>query len=126
MGKAECIIFLKGENLMELKHFFYNNEILLEDLGKGLKRKVLAYHENLMMVEVYFEKGAVGEIHSHPHEQTTYVLEGEFEFTIDGKKQIVKTGDSMYKEPNVLHGTVCLKKGRLLDIFTPHREDFLS
>jgi quercetin dioxygenase-like cupin family protein len=111
---------------MKLKHYFYNSELPLEDLGYGIKRKVLAYHENLMMVEVFFEKGAVGEIHSHPHEQMTYVLEGEFEFTIDGEKQIVKIGDSMFKEPNVLHGTVCLKKGRLLDVFSPHREDFLE
>jgi quercetin dioxygenase-like cupin family protein len=111
---------------MELKHFFSNSDIPLEDLGKGLQRKVLAYHENLMMVEVYFEKGAVGEMHSHPHEQITYVLEGEFEFTIDGKKQIVKAGDSMFKESNVLHGAICLKKGKLLDIFSPHRADFLG
>ena len=79
-----------------------------------------------MMVEIYFDKGAVGEIHSHPHEQITYVLEGEFEFTIDGKKQIVKDGDSIFNESNVPHGTICLEKGRLLDVFTPHREDFLA
>ena len=47
---------------MELIHFFYNNNVPLEDLGNGLKRKVLVYHENLMVVEVYFEKGAEGEI----------------------------------------------------------------
>ena len=111
---------------MELKHFFYNNDAPLEDLGNGLKRKVLAYHENLMMVEVYFEKGAVGEIHSHPHEQITYVLEGEFEFIIDGEKQIVKAGDSMFKESDVPHGAICLKEGKLLDVFTPYRENFVD
>ena len=111
---------------MKLTHYFYNSDIPLEDLGNGIKRKVLAYHENLMMVEVFFEKGAVGEIHSHPHEQITYVLEGEFKFKIGEKEQIVTAGDSMFKEPNVLHGTVCLKKGKLLDVFSPHREDFLS
>jgi quercetin dioxygenase-like cupin family protein len=110
---------------VKLKHYFYDSDISLEDLGNGLKRKVLAYHENLMMVEVYFEKDAVGEIHSHPHEQITYVLEGEFEFNIDGKIQIVTVGDSMFKESNVPHGTVCFKKGRLLDVFSPHREDFV-
>ena len=112
--------------MFELKHFFHTADIPLEDLGNGLKRKVLAYHENLMMVEVYFEEGAVGAMHAHPHEQITYVLEGEFEFTIDGEKRIVKTGDTMFKNSNVLHGTVCLKKGRLLDVFSPHRADFLS
>ena len=111
---------------MELKHFFYNEDMALEDLGEGVSRKILACHENLMIVEVYFEKNAVGELHSHPHEQITYVLEGEFEFDIGGQKQIVKAGDSMFKEPNVRHGAVCLQKGKLLDVFSPHREDFLS
>ena len=108
---------------MEIKHFFFNQDIPLEDLGKGLKRRVLAYHENLMLVETHFEKGAVGEMHSHPHEQITYVLEGEFEFTIDGQTQIVKPGDSMFKESNIPHGAICLKKGILVDVFTPYRED---
>jgi quercetin dioxygenase-like cupin family protein len=111
---------------MELSNYFFNNDILIEDLGNGIKRRILAFHENLMMVEVFFEEGAVGEMHSHPHEQITYVLEGEFEFTIGEKTKIVKAGDSMYKQPHIPHGTVCLKKGKLLDVFSPHREDFLK
>lgn len=111
---------------MKLKNYFFNRDIPLEDLGNGIKRKILAYHENLMMVEVYFEKGAEGKIHSHPHEQITYVLEGEFKFIIGGKKQVVKAGDSMFKESNVPHGTICLESGKLLDVFFPHREDFIE
>jgi quercetin dioxygenase-like cupin family protein len=111
--------------MMELKHFFYNSDAPLEDVGGGIKRKVLAYHENLMTVEVYFEEGAVAAVHSHPHEQITYVLDGEFEFNIDGEKKIVRAGDALYKEGNLPHGAVCLKAGRLLDVFTPHREDFV-
>lgn len=110
---------------MELKHYVLNEDALLEDIGGGIKRKVLAYHDNLMVVEVYFEEGAIGELHSHPHEQITYILDGEFEFNIGGEKKIVKAGDTTFKEPNVVHGAICLKAGRLLDIFTPHREDFV-
>ena len=93
---------------MEVKNFFIGKDIGVETVGEGIQR-VIAYHENLLTVEVFFEKDAVGEMHSHPHEQVTYVLEGEFEFTIGGKKQIVMAGDSMYKEPQVPHGTICLK-----------------
>lgn len=67
------------------KECFYNKDIGIEDLGKGVSRKILAYDKNLMTVEVFFEEGAVGEMHSHPHEQITYVLEGKFEFTIGGE-----------------------------------------
>ena len=106
--------------------FVYNNDIDLQDLGNGIKRKVLAYSDQIMGVEVYFEEGAIGELHSHPHEQLTYVLDGEFEFTIGEETKIVKKGDTLHKDPNVIHGCTCLKKGVLFDVFTPHREDFLE
>ncbi|GAA0178904.1 cupin domain-containing protein [Clostridium sediminicola] len=111
---------------MDIKNYFINSDTKLEDLGNGVKRKILAYHDNLMVVEVHFEENAVGAIHTHPHEQITYILEGEFEFNIDGNKKIVKAGDSTFKEPNIPHGAVCLKKGKLLDIFTPCRQDFIN
>ncbi|QTH06803.1 cupin domain-containing protein [Vibrio fluvialis] len=106
--------------------FVYNQDVKLEDLGAGVARKILAYSDNIMSVEVHFEQGAIGPMHSHPHEQLTYVLLGEFEFTIGDETKIVKAGDALYKEPNVMHGCVCLKAGVLLDNFTPMRKDFIQ
>lgn len=105
--------------------FVFNDQIELEDLGNGITRKVLAHSDNMMAVEVRFDKGAVGTMHSHPHEQLTYVLSGVFEFTIGDETKIVKAGDTMYKEPNIEHGCVCLETGVLIDNFTPMRKDFL-
>ncbi|RKF17878.1 cupin domain-containing protein [Alginatibacterium sediminis] len=105
--------------------FIFNKDIELTDLGDGISRKVLAHSDNMMAVEVHFEKGAIGALHNHPHEQLTYVLSGEFEFTINDEKRIVKAGDTMYKEPNIEHGCVCLKAGVLIDNFTPMRKDFI-
>ncbi len=106
--------------------FVLNNDISLEDLGEGVSRKVLAHSDNMMSVEVHFEKGAIGAMHSHPHEQLTYVLSGEFEFTIGDEKKVVKAGDTMYKEPEIEHGCVCLEAGVLIDTFTPMRKDFVE
>lgn len=111
---------------MDIRHFVMNEDAPLEDLGGGVSRKVLAYHDNLMVVEVYFEKGAIGALHSHPHEQITYILEGAFEFNVGGEKKVVRAGDTTFKEPNIEHGAVCLEKGKLLDIFTPMRKDFVE
>lgn len=105
--------------------FVFNKDIALEDLGDGIKRKVLAYSDNMMSVEVYFDKGAVGALNSHPHEQITYVLSGEFEFTIGDETKVVKAGDALYKQPNIIHGCTCLSEGVLLDNFTPMRKDFV-
>ncbi|QIA65417.1 cupin domain-containing protein [Vibrio astriarenae] len=105
--------------------FVYNKDITLEDLGEGISRKVLAHNDNMMAVEVHFESGAIGAMHSHPHEQLTYVLSGKFEFTIGDETKVVEAGDTMYKEPNIEHGCVCLEAGTLIDNFTPMRKDFV-
>lgn len=106
--------------------FVFAKDRGFEDQGGGVKRRILAYGDNMMQVEVHFEKGAVGAVHSHPHTQLTHVLEGAFEFTIGGEKQVVRKGDTLYKVPNIPHGCVCLEKGILLDTFAPYREDFLK
>lgn len=111
---------------MDIKNFFLYEDIKREDLGNGVSRKILAYHENLMTVEVSFEEGAIGAPHSHPHEQIVYVLEGTFQFNIDEQKNILKVGDTAYIQPDLEHDVICLKKGKLLDIFTPHRQDFVK
>ena len=106
--------------------FVFGNDIPFEDLGGGVKRKILAYGDDMMQVEVHFEKGAVGAMHSHPHTQLTHVLCGKFEFTIDGETKIVSAGDTLFKLPNIVHGCVCLEAGVLLDTFTPMRADFIK
>ena len=105
--------------------FVKNSDIELKNLGGGVSRKVLAYDEDIMSVEVRFEKGAVGAMHTHPHTQISYVLEGKFEATIDGNVEIISKGDTYITPPDAPHGVVCLEDGVLLDIFTPMRKDFV-
>ena len=111
---------------MKNDNWVFYDDVEFEKTAEGVKRKILAYTDELMIVENSFEKGAVGSLHSHPHTQITYVVEGEFEFEINGVKKIVKKGDSMLKKDGIVHGCVCLKEGKLLDIFTPMREDFIK
>lgn len=110
---------------MKIENFFFNAEIEGKEVAPGVFRKVLAYHNNLMVCELEFQKGAIGTLHQHPHEQITYIISGKFEFEVNGVKKILVAGDSTFKEPNVIHGAVCLEQGKLIDIFTPMREDFI-
>lgn len=73
-----------------------HKDTLPEDNGHGLTRRVLAYSDDLMVVENTFEKGAVAGLHHHPHTQISYIVSGKFEFTVDGEKHVVSTGDSFY------------------------------
>jgi len=69
-----------------------------EETGPGVIRRILAYTDEVMIVENHFEVGAVGALHHHPHTQITYVVSGAFEFEINGEKRVVKTGDSLLKK----------------------------
>ncbi len=106
--------------------FTKNADIPYTDLGGGVKRKILSYDEKMMAVEVHFEKDAVGAMHTHPHTQISYVLEGEFRATIGNEVRVIVKGDTYVTAPNEPHGVVCLAKGVLLDVFTPMREDFVN
>ncbi|WP_237389723.1 cupin domain-containing protein [Bacillus sp. USDA818B3_A] len=105
--------------------FFGKNEQIV-DAGEGVKRKLLGRGGTLMMAEVSFQKEAIGAIHSHPHEQVSYIVQGSFEFHLDGKVQRVVKGDSVYVPSNTLHGVKALEDNSIiLDVFTPQREDFV-
>ena len=110
---------------LKKKAFIADNEIGWEELGGGLKRKIMAHDANLMLVKVAFEKGGIGVLHSHFHTQMSYVESGEFEITIGDQKQVLRKGDVYHVAPNVVHGALCLSEGMLVDIFNPLREDFL-
>ncbi len=93
---------------------------------EGVKRKILSRGGKLMAVEFSFKKGAVGSVHSHPHEQIGYIVKGRFELEMEGKKEEIQAGDSYYVPANVPHGVVALEDGVIFDVFTPQREDFLQ
>lgn len=92
----------------------------------GNRRRVVCFTDELMMVEFAFEKGGEGWMHSHPHVQSSYVAEGVFEVTIDGRTEMLEAGDSFIVPSGLQHGVRALEKGRLIDCFTPHRADFLE
>ena len=110
----------------KVQNFFVGNDIRGREVDPGVTRKVLAHNSDLMVCELHFRKGAVGNLHSHPHTQCTYIISGSFEFDIDGRKMVLGPGDSTYKQSGVVHGAVCLEEGTLLDIFTPQRDEFLK
>lgn len=108
------------------KEFIFGDDMEWEVVGKGLKRKIMAYDDNIMLVKVNFEVGAVGVMHEHYHSQVTYVVSGEYELTIGEETKTVKGGDAFYIPPHVMHGAICKKKGVLIDVFSPIREDFMD
>lgn len=102
------------------------NEMPWETVGEGVRRQIMGFDSQLMLVKVQFDKGAIGAMHQHSHCQATYVVSGKFELVIGNEKRIITTGDGYYIAPYILHGCVCLEPGVLIDTFSPSREDFLK
>lgn len=109
-----------------VKVFIENRSIAWEEVDKGVKRKIMAWDERLMVVKVQFEKGGVGNLHQHYHSQITHIESGIFEVEIAGDKKVLSAGDAFFIPPNVIHGAVCLEAGVLIDVFSPMREDFVE
>ena len=106
--------------------FTYNREIQATPAGDGVLRKVLSYSENLMICEITLEKGSIIAVHAHPHEQITYIISGKCRYTVGEETREVGAGDSVLIPGNVSHSIVILEDMKVIDAFTPAREDFLK
>lgn len=109
--------------------FLLEDTVDKEVIGSG-RRRYLSHTDNLMMVIIDFDDGP-SEVpdppHSHPHEQVSYVAEGTLIVHIGDEATQLQQGDVFTVEPNVPHTIQLLSKHvRLVDTFTPLREDFLK
>jgi quercetin dioxygenase-like cupin family protein len=100
-----------------------------EKLSPYFERRI-THLDNLMVVVCDFTNGPAAEPdkpHSHPHEQITYIAEGELFFFLGDEKYHLKKGD-IYTVPSGLPH--CIQNissfVRLIDTFTPIRKDFLK
>lgn len=114
------------EKSVNKESFIQSNQIDWEQTGDGIRRKILGFDDQVMMVIVEFEKGAVGSLHHHVHRQVSYVASGKFEVTINGKQKVLQQGDCFFVAPDLAHGVVAVEEGSLIDVFVPAREDFLQ
>ena len=108
-------------------HVVYK-DAYIQTSNENMTRKVLAHRGDMMLVEVNCHRASDDPgLHAHPHEQIAYVTKGRFEFLVEGRENVfLAEGDSIYFEPNVVHGGKPLVDNAiLLDIFTPQRDDFL-
>lgn len=69
------------------------------------------------------EAGATFPEHRHPHEQTVIVLEGALELTVGGDTHRLTPGTIFTIPGNVPHAGKALVATRVLDVFSPPRDD---
>ena len=98
------------------------------EIKPGRTRRIL-HTDHLMMVTFSFAEGPAANPdppHTHPHEQVTYVAEGEVMFFIGEESTRLAPGDMVSVPPDLPHRIQLLTPtARLIDTFTPLRRDFL-
>ena len=104
-------------------------ELTPQVIAEG-RTRYLAHTDNLMMAVIDFNDGPTSQPdppHSHPHEQVSYVASGEINFFLDNDPVRLGPGDMFTVPPNVPHAVQLLSDDvRLIDAFTPIREEFLK
>lgn len=63
--------------------------------------------------------------HAHPHEQVASVVEGTYELTVNGEARQLQAGEIAVIPGNVPHSGVAITDCKLVDVFSPVREDYL-
>ena len=80
---------------------------------------------NMTMSFVYMEPHSVAPVHQHAEEQVGTIIEGEYEFDLNGDKRVVRKGDVYVVPPWVPHGAVTHDTSVIaLDVFSPPRAGF--
>jgi len=91
----------------------------------GIEQKTLVYGERTLMAEFILKKGSRLPRHTHPHEQTGYLVEGRIRLAIGAEETDVTPGDSWCIPSGVEHGAEVLEDSVAVEVFSPLREDYL-
>ena len=101
---------------------------LIEQKPKLLAAGLMGHYvhgESMTMGIVEIEAGSELPAHHHPHEQITYILEGELDMMIGSEQVNLKAGMYYVIPSNTPHGATAKTACRVLDVFAPVREDYV-
>lgn len=90
----------------------------------GVVRRTVTDGERVMLIEVTMDAGASVPNHTHPHEQTGYLVSGRGRFRIGDEEGELSPGDCWLVPTNVPHEFTALERSVFVDVFSPPREDY--
>jgi quercetin dioxygenase-like cupin family protein len=98
----------------------------LIEICPGITRRSLAHGKTMYQMIATLTAGSRMPEHSHPQEQIVHIHEGRMRLIVEGVPHELSTGDSFYLASNVPHGVETLLPTRVLDTFSPPRDDYLA
>jgi len=107
--------------IAELSSWIHTKEV-----APGIVVHVVAVGRSLMQCWVAMKKGTVLPVHSHPHEQASFVVSGRVQWAVGGENRDGPAGSGIIFAPNESHGAVVLEDCTIADVFTPVRHEYLE
>lgn len=101
--------------------------LIKEQKPKQLAPGLTGYYthgERMTLGLVEIEAGSSLAEHKHPHEQITYIIEGQLDMMIGGKPYSLMAGMCQVIPSETLHSAIAVTKVSLIDVFNPVREDY--
>jgi quercetin dioxygenase-like cupin family protein len=98
-------------------------DIPVKEIAPGYFSKLI-HTENNTINFIDVKAGWAVPEHKHIHQQCSFVLEGTFELTVNGEPRLLDTGLFAVIPPNAMHSGVAVTDCRLIDFFSPVREDY--
>jgi len=83
-----------------------------------------AHGDKMTFGFVELEKDASIPLHAHPQEQITYILEGQLDMVIGDQNYSLTAGMYHVIPSNVLHSAKAVIASKVIDAFSPVREDY--
>ncbi len=92
---------------------------------KGVSFDLLAVGQKSMITRMNYKVGDSVPFHSHPNEQSGYVISGKHRITFQDISEILAPGDSYSIPENIEHSWEVIEGGEVIDVFTPPRHEYL-
>jgi quercetin dioxygenase-like cupin family protein len=96
------------------------------EICPGITRQTVANGKTMYQMMATLAAGSRMPAHTHPQEQIVHILEGQMRLIVEGVPHELSTGDSFYLASNVPHGVETILQTRVLDTFSPPRDDYLA
>ena len=96
----------------------------VKEIFGGAIRGHYAHLDRMTIGEVDLKAGTVLPLHRHPHEQISYIVTGRFRFTVGDETTVLEPGMVALIPGNVMHGGETLTDCRVIDLFSPVREEY--
>ena len=91
----------------------------------GIQQKTLVYGVRTLMTEFVLSKASVLPSHSHPYEQTGYLVKGHIILHIGDADHETAPGDAWCIPANMIHSATILEDSVAIEVFSPVREDYI-